>query len=313
MLRVQGATETTDDYVEVTFERPGSWPGDFGQTTMAGVLIGDEVRGPSLTFAWQGPEAMSYGAPSHAHASDNFRISLLGSFEMGRESYGPGEFRIQQGWKPYPSDNASHGPEGGWEILLMADRRGTRARFVGASLPNLDEIHAQISRTFGLAGDLLSDDPAAGSGPSALATTLGPPANSGKLNGSFADRDTWAPLGPATRAAVALMGDPVCGPVLLLAATEPAGVAMPACRFDTEVFRGVVSGSCEIDGRRYGKGQMRVQRAGSPCGPVIAGPDGVCEVVIVADRRAAAPVTSDASWAAALGATLRDLQHRLAA
>src|SRR5688572_23635358 len=98
----------------------------------------------------------------------------------------------------------------------MGDRRGTRGRPAGREDTEMDETNAYVAEVLGLGGDLVSDDPADGSGPSALASTLGPPANSGKLNGSFAASDTWPTLCPGTRAAVTLMGDPECGPVVVL-------------------------------------------------------------------------------------------------
>jgi hypothetical protein len=45
---------------------------------------------------------------------------------MGPARYGPGEFRFQQGWKPYGADGVAAGPDGGWTVLMFADRRGVR-------------------------------------------------------------------------------------------------------------------------------------------------------------------------------------------
>jgi hypothetical protein len=313
MLRVQGPTRVTDGYVELDFRRPGGWPAQFGDMALTVVDLGEEERGPQIALTALSPGLSSPGAEAHAHASDNFRVSVLGSLEMGRERYGPGEFRFQHGWKAYPSDNASHGPDGGWEILVMADRRGTRGRPVGPGAPDIEAKNAYAAQILEVvAGDMVSDDPADSSGPSALASTLGPAANSGKLNGSFAEHDTWPTLDAATTATVTLMGDPSCGPVVVLAATQPHAVATSGLRVDTELYRAVVAGSFELDGRSYERGTMRIDRAGTSTGPAVAGADGLQQLLVIGDRRGLTATAGDGcEWWRALRDLVAPLQAEL--
>jgi hypothetical protein len=89
---------------------------------------------------------------------------------------------------------------------------------------------------------------------------------------------------------------------------------MPQTRFETEVFRMVVAGSCDIDGQIYEYGDIRIQRPGAACGPVVAGPNGLQEVLILGDRRHAVPtVENNEMWPATLGAIVDDLQGVLSA
>ena len=86
-----------------------------------------------------------------------------------------------------------------------------------------------------------------------------------------------------------LLGLPDLGPVVLLLRTPAAQVAAPACSFGTEGFRLVIGGSYSLDGRERTMGDMRLQAADTLWEPVIAGPDGLDEVVILGDRRGASP------------------------
>jgi hypothetical protein len=253
------------------------------------------------------------------HGSDNFRISLRGSFVMGPESYGPGEFRFQDGWRMYPSDNNSNGPEGGWEFIVMADRRGFRRRGVVGWDTNSPEgqgeiaLQHYIAKMFEFDGDLVDADASVKPGPAALQTTLGRQSSSGKLNGSFANKENWTAVSDATTAVVSVLGEPTSGPVVILSETKPHEIAMAACSFDTELVRIVTAGSCSIDGRIYEAGDIRVQLPGKPSGPVSAGPDGLQEVLILGDRRYAAPTVTDGdAWPATLGHTVEELLKELA-
>ena len=65
---------------------------------------------------------------AHAHASDNWRISVRGTTNMGRDTYEQGQFRFHDGGVPYASDNFAWGPDGGYGIIMFADRRGFAIR-----------------------------------------------------------------------------------------------------------------------------------------------------------------------------------------
>jgi hypothetical protein len=291
MYRIKGASQSTDSYIELSFREADLWPGDVHGMLTTILLVGDEENGPGIALTSLDPGVESLPGKAHGHASDNFRISLLGSFVMGRERYEPGAFRFQDGWRVYPSDSSSSGADGGWEITMMADRRGTRRRQVQGWVPGSPEAEAEVAlqqyfaTTFEFDGDLVDSDGSVACGPSALVTTIGPTGNSGKLNGSFADSDMWPAVTSSTRAVVSVMGDRFCGPVVVLAVTAPGETAMPACSFDTEVLRIVVAGSCCIDGRTYGKGDMRMQLPGHRSERVMTGPEGLQEMLVFGDRR----------------------------
>lgn len=308
MYRAMGVNKATDEYSDMSFRSQEVWPrlSLFGQSApLAATLLGDAECGPALFFTAT-PPGTAVDPPkgsSHSHASDHWRVPVLGETTVGREIFGPGEFFFQRGWIPYPIHNNAQGPDGGWEILLLADRRGCAARLVSNGNTAQDRQMASMMRTaeavigaaFGISGDTFSDDPADAPGPSAVVTTLGA-MTSGRLRGSFQDSAAWPSVSAHSRAVVALMGDSAAGPIVILSITEPGGEAATRCQFETEVFRAVVAGSCKIDGTTYRAGDMRVQRASAWCDQVVAGDDGLCEVVILGDRRKVVPGVDRKHW-----------------
>ena len=114
-------------------------------------------------------------------------------------------------------------------------------------------------------------------------------------------------------AAAGAMGDPDTGPIVLLTRVDGGGPAFGRFRLASDLVRLVVRGSCAIDGHAYVAGDMRAQIAGTPVGEAVAGPDGLDEVIVVADRRHLVPsATDDPEWADALTTVLADLHGRLA-
>ncbi len=113
-----------------------------------------------------------------------------------------------------------------------------------------------------------------------------------------------------------VLGLPDLGPVVLLLRTPAAQVAAPACTFGTEGFRLVVGGSYTLDGQERTMGDMRFQAADTPWERVVAGPDGLDEVVILGDRRAASPRALDTepgapTWPEEFDALVDSLRARL--
>ena len=313
MFSIRSQARVTDTYTELSFRHRDTWrsfasEGPLSDVVSMIILLGDERCGPVLGFTALAPGVDCPLGPAHGHCSDNFRVSLRGDLTMGREIYRPGGFRFQEGWKTYPTNNNSCGPEGGWEMELFADQRGMRASAVAGG-PELEMLLVEGGRMlagmFGL-DDLVAEPPPDICGPSALATTLGAADNSGKRNGSFADASAWRSVDDATTVAAGLLGEPTCGPVVLLADTAPNQIAFPAARFDTEVFRLIVAGSCAIGDRTYELGDMRLQRSGTDAPPVIAGDDGVQQVIVLGDRRCARPTVGGTTWLHALVAELSD-------
>jgi hypothetical protein len=319
MYKIKGASQATDEYIEVSFRQPKLWPGQHNGMFLSVLLIGDDTTGPGLALTATPPGAESPTGKAHGHASDNFRISLLGSFLMGKEEYGPGAFRFQDGWRTYPSDSNACGPDGGWELTMMADRRGTRRREIQGWVDGSAEAEAEFAlqryfaETFEFDGDLVDLDTTIAPGPSALMTTAGPTSNGGKLNGSFADAESWLSVGDSTRGLVGVLGDAIQGPVVALAETSPHQIAASSSSFDTELMRFVVSGSCSIDGRIYETGDIRLQLPSRACGPVSAGPDGLQELLVFGDRRFIGAADDTAMWPANVSTIVGDLMETLRA
>lgn len=315
MYEVLGNFRGGEGYTNFSFREPERWDSMKlgGQDTRVAdtpisstaLLMGDEETGPALLFLRLKPGITPPNAPAHGHASDTWRMSLLGTLPMGPDSYDAGEFRFQQGWKPYATDNYAHGPEGGWTALLFADRRGMRVRHVGAKDEVPTPLDLALAEWLGIKGDLTSDDPATAPGPSILATTLDETRTGARINGSFLDRSGWTEL-PVGRLAAASIGTSASGSVVLLAGVEPSEPALSSCTFASDVFRMVVRGSYTLDGETYVAGDMRVQEAGTPIGEATAGPDGLDEVIVVADAAAAVPsAAGDPTWADAIAEVVR--------
>lgn len=321
MYRIDtGGTSSTTGFADVSFSASESWleiPTAQQPDRITFLLLGDEKVGPQLALIRSSPGSPA-PAPVHLHASDTLRIVLHGEYRVGRDRYGPGSFRFQAGWRAYSGEDAKSA-EGTWLLIVAGDRRGTRARLVDPELENsaenrlVREMQAALQRSLGVAeDDWNSDDPCHTSGPSALQTTIGRVARSGKLQGSFTERSGWCATGPASTAAVGVLGDLVAGPVIVLSHTAARHVAMPRSRFGTELFRLVVAGSCEIDGRRYGTGDIRLQPGHEWCAPVIAGSQGLQELLVFGDRRRLDPAVDGKGWPAELSGFVDGLVEQLA-
>jgi hypothetical protein len=310
-----------DGYSELSFREPDRWWSMSTSNTASrvagtalnsgGILLGDDETGPAVLLLALGPGVTPPDAPAHMHASDNWRMSLLGNLPMGPDRYDPGEFRFQEGWKPYASDNYAHGPDGGWTLLVFGDRRGMRVRHVRHEGPDITPMDRLLAEWMGVRGDLVSNDPADTAGPAALATTLDEFRRGARLNASFADTEHWMSFDGLDVMAGAI-GERETGPVIVLAKVAAGRPGLSGAAFDCDVLRVVASGSCVLDGKEYVAGDMRVQSAGVPLGDVTAGPDGADEVIIIADRRRLDPtVARDSVWIDALTALQADLAARL--
>jgi hypothetical protein len=328
MLELWGATHVTDTYADLGFRSTACWHHleGLGQIELTLVLLGDEVRGPAICLTALPPGADTGARHTYAHASDSLRMQLSGDMSIGEDRYRPGDFRFQRGGLPYPGDSRSSGPFGSWQMVMLADRRGVRVRLADEDAPKdpvamvsrdaegarLLLAQVELAQVFGIGGDPQSNDPGDAPDHPSLVTTLGDVEPSGKVDGSFADQESFNAVGEHARAAYALLGDPVAGPVVVLASTEPLRLATPATSFETDVLRVVLSGSFEIDGRLYEPGDVRVQRAGTWCESIAAGPDGLEEIIVLGDRRSATPqLEGTEGWAGALDTIVAQLRSQL--
>lgn len=319
MFRTRGVPEAFEDHFEMSLRDTEGWYEFKGGAFVFNLLmIGDEEAGPTVSLLSAAPGSMLPVSPAHAHASDSFRVALKGHIHMEPDVYGPGEFRFQEGWRVYPGHgDVSFGPEGQWEIVVMGDSRGRKMRPAVDFEPNPEnELLKSIARDFGTVGDVLSDDPEMGAGPSAIASTLAPKLRMGKLNGSYSEAAAWDEVAPGVRATVAVMGDAGRGPVLVCTDVAPNSRAMSRARFGTEVVRIVIAGSCRIGDSIYSQGDVRIQRPGHWCGEVDALEEGVRELIVLGDRRKLELETVDV-WPASLpgyvDALLRSVTERAAA
>lgn len=149
-----------------------------------------------------------------------------------------------------------------------------------------------------------------------LVTTIDKPfSRLGHVDASFDEASTWDPVGERVRVAISLMGDHEAGPVVIVQRTEPGVLATPAMTFGSDVFRCVVTGSHADGERERATGDTRFHAAGDPWEAVIAGPEGLDEVIIVGDRRGGVPEVSGSDpdgWGAHLSDMLGRLTDRLA-
>jgi len=246
---------------------------------------------------------------SHSHASDNWRISVRGTTNMGRDAYEQGQFRFHDGGVPYASDNFAWGPDGGYGIIMFADRRGFPIRPVKAELA---EQMTPAQEVAGRAMGIDVQDPCPGA--PAIITTLGPTTRA-HLDGGFDTSDQWDEIGPGVRMAAGLAGEPTCGPVLVFVDCAAGTEAVPVRSIGSETLVAPVSGSIDAAGVTMSQGDVRVEESDVEHPALLAGPDGAQVVIIFADRRELRSALDDGRMSGTLGAALSpvldDLQRQL--
>jgi hypothetical protein len=217
---------------------------------------------------------------------------------MGRDTYEQGQFRFHDGGVPYASDNFAWGPDGGYGIIMFADRRGFAIRPVKA------EIAERVTPQQEAAGAFLGidmRDPCPGA--PAIATTMGPTTRS-HLDGGFDASDEWDEIAPGIRMAAGIAGEPACGPVLVFLDCAPGCEAVPARSIGSETIVAPVFGSVAAADATLIQGDVRVEERDLEHPALIAGPDGAQVVLIFADRRALRSALDESTLAGTLGAAL---------
>ncbi len=302
--------EAVDGHVDADYEDRRGWSESMGATILP-MMVGDEQCGPFIVLSHVAPsDEMMPLSFAHAHASDNWRISVQGTTNMGRDAYEQGQFRFHDGGVAYASDNFAWGPEGGYGMIMFADRRGFAIRPVKA------EIAERVTPEQEIAGAALGidmQDPCPGA--PAIVTTMGPTSRS-HLDGGFDACDQWDEIAPGVRMAAGLLGEPTSGPVLVFLDCAAGTEAVPAHSIGTETIVAPVSGSIAAGADTLAHGQVRLEEADVEQPALVAGPDGVQLVVLVADRRALRSALDDGSlggtFGAALSTVVADLQDQLA-
>ena len=211
MYNIRSTTPMTpvDGHVDIDFADRNGWTENMGATILP-IMMGDDHCGPFVALSYVEPTSTQMPLSfAHAHASDNWRISVRGTTNMGRDAYEQGQFRFHDGGVPYASDNFAWGPDGGYGIIMFADRRGFAIRPVKAELA---EQMMPAQEVAGRAMGIDVQDPCPGA--PAIITTLGPTARA-HLDGGFDTSEQWDEIAPGVRMAAGLAGEPTCGPVLV--------------------------------------------------------------------------------------------------
>jgi hypothetical protein len=319
MIKAVGLPIDSND-VELSFRRPPLSERS-GQPILIGV--GDPVAGPLVGLFYDAPSTPEQLAgepdlaPAHSHPCDNFRIVMKGELWVGQERYHHGQFRLQRTGRPYGRDGDAPHPEGNWRIIFFADRRGHRVRPTNAALRAEYSRPEAIAHTKELFGEVLpvvlpdEDD-----GVSGLMTTIDKPFSKlGHIDGTFDEAVQWEAVGAGAHMAVALLGLHDVGPVVILQRTPPGQIATPAVTFGSDVFRCVINGSYQRGDTTLQMGDTVLRAEGLAWETVVAGPDGLDEVIIVGDRRGLPAIASGAGrdWADTVGRLVDRLQIGLGA
>ena len=302
--------EPVDGHVDLTYRDRSGWSDSLGATIL-GIMAGDDHCGPFIVLSYVEPsEEQMPLSFAHAHASDNWRISVRGTTNMGRDTYEHGQFRFHDGGVPYASDNFAWGPDGGYGIIMFADRRGFAIRPVKAEIA---EVVSPQQEAAGAALGIDMQDPCPGA--PAIATTMGLTERS-HLDGGFDRSGDWDEIAPGVRMAAGVAGEPECGPVLVFLDCAPGTEVLPTHSLGTETVVAPVSGSIAAGGITLSQGDVRVEEPEVEHRALVAGADGAQVVVIFADRRAVRSAMDDGTLVGALGAalstTLAELEGQLA-
>ena len=300
MYRILSATpmEPVDGHVDVTYSDRTGWSENLGATILP-IMVGDDHCGPFIVLSYVAPtEEQMPLSFAHAHASDNWRISVRGTTNMGRDAYEQGQFRFHDGGVPYASDNFAWGPDGGYGIIMFADRRGFAIRPVKAEIA---ERVTPEQEAGGAALGIDMRDPCPGA--PAIATTMGPTTRA-HLDGGFDASEEWDEIAPGIRMAAGIAGEPTSGPVLVFLDCAAGREAVPTRVIGSETIVAPVSGSVDAAGARLSQGDVRVEERDVEHPALIAGPDGAQIVVIFADRRALQSAVDDGTMAGTLGGAM---------
>jgi hypothetical protein len=257
---------------------------------------------------------------THYHGSDQFRMILRGVEQsVNRVTFGPRQFAFQESGMAYKEGVG--GRDEVWGFLVVGDRRGAASTMpLGDNgtykMDPSPEAREAFEKGYTVFTEMAKNNPGGPKGIPSVATNLGP-RRGGMVMGSFADRDGWRRFSDGIEAAAGLWGDRTSGPAQMMLKVEAGHVAIPRLTAQTEIVTVVVEGSCEIDGVRYGCGDMRIQAAGARQGAVTAGPDGLEVVFMIADRRALPAFEDDdeigAGWKPAFDGFIGELRSALEA
>lgn len=308
MYRILSMTppEATDGHVDLDYEDRSAWAEDSLGATVLGLLLGDEHCGPFVALSYVAPRddqmPLSF---AHAHASDNWRISVRGTTNMGRDAYEQGQWRFHDGGVPYASDNFAWGPEGGYGIIVFADRRGFAIEPVKASIAEKVKPQQDMTGQF-LGIDMQSPCPGAPS----IATTMGLTARA-HLDGGFDGASTWDEVEPGVRMSVGIAGEPDAGPVFVFLDGDAGATLLGRRTLGSETLVAPIAGSVAAVDVTLRQGDVRIEEADTLQPDLVAGPDGAQLVAVFADRRALRAALEGGTIAGAVAVSLHDVLPKL--
>lgn len=307
MYRILSMTPpaAVDGHVDLNYENRAGWAEDLGATVL-GLMLGDEHCGPFVALSYVAPcEEQMPLSFAHAHASDNWRISVRGTTNMGRDAYTQGQWRFHDGGVPYASDNFAWGPDGGCGIIVFADRRGF------AIEPVKESIAAKVAPQQEMTGKLLGIDmqsPCPGA--PAIATTMGLTERA-HLNGGFESASSWDEIAPGVRIGVGIAGEREAGPVLVFVDAAVGCEVVGAHTLGSETLIAPVNGSVVSAGATLAQGDVRLEEADVEQPALVAGADGAQLVLVFADRRALSAAIDTGTLTGPLASTLGDVLPKL--
>jgi hypothetical protein len=273
MYNIRSTTPMTpiDGHVDIDFADRRGWTENMGATILP-IMMGDDHCGPFVALSYVEPTSEQMPLSfAHAHASDNFA------------------------W----------GPDGGYGIIMFADRRGFAIRPVKAELA---EQMTPAQEVAGRAMGIDVQDPCPGA--PAIVTTLGPTTRA-HHDGGFDTSEQWDEIAPGVRMAAGHAGEPTCGPVLVFVDCAAGTEAIPARSIGSETIVAPVSGSIDAAGVTMRQGDVRLEQGDVDHPALVAGPDGAQVVIIFADRRELRSALDDGRVSGTLGAALSPVLEAL--
>ncbi len=131
--------------VKGSFDADSDWTELADGSAFSAWFMADRVSGPAVLLTKNQPGVVE--APTGTYATDMLRLVLKGSVLVGDRSYHEGQFVASEAG--VTQGEVRHGPEGSWQALLLADRRGwlptTVGRLDSQALPRLAEIASILS------------------------------------------------------------------------------------------------------------------------------------------------------------------------
>ncbi len=303
MYRFTASTEPRGGVLDIALPDPAEWnPLPFSKpgTNFGAALFGDPAAGPFAAMYSNAPrEDPTPLTPGHGHGSDSWRIALLGTMRVGAQRYTPGAFRFQEGGMLYGADDSPWGPEGGYSIVMMGDRRGAGA--IPAN-PKDAEVFKAGNAAFTKWLSISYGNRTVEQG---VAATLGAP-RFGRVDGSF--EEEWPEIVPGVQFAAGLVGHKDIGPIVILTKAEPGKTVFPGLAIDSDVMHVVVRALGTQGQSALERFTVRLLAEQVAAEPIVAGDDGLWLATVIGDRRA---------WLAATGAggseaLLADMRDRIA-